>query len=55
MIIPHEFLVWSLNAPVVCIGVDFDMDTIGKQTFISGSVLDIDESYNPDRRRTDMF
>lgn len=53
MIIPHEFLVWNLNMPVVCIGVDFDFDTPQLQT--SGSIVCIDESYALDRRRADIF
>jgi hypothetical protein len=54
MIIPHELLVWNLEAPVVCIGVDFDIDT-RNQLSISGSMHDIDESYALDRRRADLF
>lgn len=55
MIIPHEFLVWSLNTPVVCIGVDFEFDTKDSNLQQSGSYVCIDESYALDRRRADIF
>jgi hypothetical protein len=54
MIIPHELLVWYLDAPVVCIGTDFEIDT-RNQLSLSGSMHDIDESYALDRRRADIF
>jgi hypothetical protein len=55
MIIPHEFLVWHLDAPVICIGADFEMDTVESVSSLSGSFICIDESYAPDRRRSDIF
>jgi len=53
MTIPNEFLVWYLNAPVVCIGVDLEFSTNQQ---ISGSIQDIDESYSAEiRRRVSIF
>jgi len=51
MTIPHEFLVWQYGAPVICIGVNSDMDVWS----LEGINLIIDESYEPDRRRVDIF
>jgi len=50
--IPHEFLVWDLGVPVVCINVDLDYDVWSPY---NAPVEDIDESWNPERRRADMF
>lgn len=52
MTIPHEILVWNLEAPVICMGVDFDFEV---NQPLSGSFVCIDESYEPDRRRVHTF
>lgn len=51
MTIPHEFLVWQLGAPVICIGVDSEIEV----WFDLGENVVIDESYATDRRRIDIF
>ncbi len=56
MTIPHEILVWENESPVVCIGADFDFDTlVNDQTKSKGIDICIDESWNPDRRRAQIF
>lgn len=50
--IPHEFLVWHLGVPVVCMNVDLEFNA---WTELGVPVEDIDESWNPERRRTDTF
>jgi len=50
--IPHEFLVWYLNSPVVCMNVDLEFDVWSP--FLS-PIEEIDESWNPERRRANMF
>ena len=48
---PNDFLVWYSGAPVVCMNVDLDFDL-----WYSGAPVElIDESWNPERRRTDTF
>jgi hypothetical protein len=51
---PHEFLVWNLQAPVVCMNVDLEFDAWTTSSF-NAPVEDIDESWNPIRRRADTF
>lgn len=53
MTIPHEFQVWQNGAPVLNIGVDFDFD--GWDFNYPYFNLVIDESWEPDRRRVQIF
>ena len=48
----HEFLVWYLDAPVVCINVDLEYDVWAPQGY---PVEEIDETLQPIRRRVDIF
>lgn len=50
--IPHEFLIWEQGAPVICINSSYDFVVWSEA---NAPVVDIDETWNPSRRRADSF